>query len=207
MGGPHPTHCGRYIMYRSHTYLWMYKRNIRGLLNMLRLRPVQRSHVISIGHTLVNATFKIIMIFWFLLYVKQEGILLTTQSLYLKFISFTHEFTFILNTNVILGGLPDITRAAHESESLAQDRSLFPRQPKNHRGEPVFDLSVAKLRLRADVEEGKHNQSTPSQLQESRVEYHPFNAKKLKRDIYQEVRRQKFIDYYLDQRRAQGLVN
>jgi hypothetical protein len=71
---------------------------------MLRLRPVQRSHVISIGHTLVNATFKIIMIFGFLLYVKQEGILLTTQSLYLKFISFTHEFTFILNTNVILGG-------------------------------------------------------------------------------------------------------
>ena len=94
-------------------------------------------------------------------------------------------------------------RAAHESECLAHDRRLFPRQTENHRGEPVFDLSAAKLLLRADVEEGKHNQLTPSQLQASRLEYHPFNAKKFKHHIYQEVRRQKFINY-LNQRRAQA---
>ncbi len=97
----------------------------------------------------------------------------------------------------------DITRAAHESECLAHDRRLFPRQTENHRGKPVFDLSAAKLLLRADVEEGKHNQLTPSQLQASRLEYHPFNAKKFKHHIYQEVRRQKFINY-LNQRRAQA---
>ncbi len=99
----------------------------------------------------------------------------------------------------------DITRAARELEYLAHDRSLFPRQTENHRGEPVFDLSAAKLFLRADVAEGKHHQLTPSQLQQSRVEYHPFSAKNFKYRIYQEVRRQKFVNY-LNQRRAQGLT-
>jgi hypothetical protein len=81
----------------------------------------------------------------------------------------------------------DITRAARELEYLAHDRSLFPRQTENHRGEPVFDLSAAKLFLRADIAEGKHHQLTPSQLQQSRVEYHPFSAKNFKHRIYQEV--------------------
>jgi hypothetical protein len=45
---------------------------------------------------------------------------------------------------------------------------------------------------------------TPSQLQQSFVEYQPFNAGKFKHRIYQEVRRQKFINY-LNQRRYQGL--
>ncbi len=77
----------------------------------------------------------------------------------------------------------DITRAAHELESLAHDRSLFPPQTENHLVEAVFDLFAAKLLWRAVVEEGKHNQLTPSQLQESRVEYHPFNGKKFKHHI------------------------
>jgi hypothetical protein len=99
----------------------------------------------------------------------------------------------------------DITRAARELEYLAHDRSLFLRQTENHRGEPVFDLSAAKVFLPADVAEGKHHQLTPSQLQQSRVEYHPFSAKNFKHRIYQEVRRQKFVNY-LNQRRAQGLT-
>jgi hypothetical protein len=56
--------------------------------------------------------------------------------------------------------------------------------------------------LCADVQEGKHNQLKPSQLQESRVEYHPFNKRKFKHHIYQEARHQKFINY-LDQRGSQ----
>jgi hypothetical protein len=65
----------------------------------------------------------------------------------------------------------DITQAARELEYLAHDRSLFPRQTENHRGEPVFDLSAARLFLRADVAEGKHHQLTPSQLNLSAAKF------------------------------------
>ena len=96
-----------------------------------------------------------------------------------------------------------VTRAALESEALDHDRRLFPRQTENNRGEPVFDLSAAKLLLRADIAEGKHHRMTPSQLQMTRVEYQPFSAVKFKHRIYQEVRRVKFINY-LNERREQG---
>jgi hypothetical protein len=94
----------------------------------------------------------------------------------------------------------DIHRATLESHSLAHDRRLFPRQAENNRGEPVFDLSDAKLLLRADVKEGKHISNTPAELQHSRVEYHPFNPKKFKERIFQELRRVKFINW-LEQKR------
>ena len=96
----------------------------------------------------------------------------------------------------------DRVRATRESQALAHDRSLFPRQTQNNRGETVFDLSAAKLLLRDDVAEGKHERMTPSQLQESRVEYHLFNATKFKHRIYQEVRRVKFINYMNAKREA-----
>jgi hypothetical protein len=67
----------------------------------------------------------------------------------------------------------DTARAAIEAELLAHDRSLFPRQMENCRGEPVFDLSAAKLLLRADVEDGKNLTMTPRQLQLTRDEYTP----------------------------------
>ena len=72
----------------------------------------------------------------------------------------------------------DITRAARELEYLAHDRSLFPtgRDKRKH-------LSAARVFLPADVAEGKHHQLTPSQLQQSRVEYHPFSAKNFKHRI------------------------
>lgn len=44
------------------------------------------------------------------------------------------------------------------------------------------------------VKERKHHHMTPSQLQQSRVEYQPFSAKKFKHHIYQAVRREKFIN-------------
>jgi hypothetical protein len=97
----------------------------------------------------------------------------------------------------------NMIRAASESEALVHDRRLFPRSTENQRSEPVFDLSPAKLLLRADVEEGKHNRMTPTELKNSRIEYHIFNANKFKHRIYQEVRRQKFINY-LNLKRAGG---
>jgi hypothetical protein len=75
---------------------------------------------------------------------------------------------------------------------------------ENCRGETVFDLSAAKLLLRADVEDGKHLTMKPLQLQMTRDEYKPYSAKVFKHRIYQEVRRKKFINY-LEERRARGL--
>ena len=43
-----------------------------------------------------------------------------------------------------------VTRSTRESEALAHDRHIFPRQMENGRGQPVFDLSSAKMLLRAD---------------------------------------------------------
>jgi hypothetical protein len=77
----------------------------------------------------------------------------------------------------------------------AHDRQLIPRQTENHRGEPVFDLSPAKMLLRADVLAGKHLTMTPSQLQQSQAAYAPFDARKFKHRIYQEVRREKYLNY------------
>jgi hypothetical protein len=98
----------------------------------------------------------------------------------------------------------EIARSERESEALMHDRRLFPRQMENCRGEPVFDLSAAKMLLRGDVEAGKHLTMTPLQLQQTRTEYRPFSASIFKHRIYQEVRRNKFINY-LEQRRARGL--
>jgi hypothetical protein len=97
----------------------------------------------------------------------------------------------------------NVIRAGVESAALARDRLLFPRQIENNRGEPVFDLHPAKLLLRGDVTEGRHREMSPKQLQNSREEYQGFTAKKFKHRIYQEVRRQKFINY-LNQRRLRG---
>jgi hypothetical protein len=95
------------------------------------------------------------------------------------------------------------TRADFESAALARDRLLFPWQTENHRGEPVFDLHPAKHLLRDDVKEGRHREMTPTQLQNYREEYKEFKAEKCKHQIYQEIRRQKFINY-LNERRSQG---
>jgi hypothetical protein len=98
-----------------------------------------------------------------------------------------------------------ITRSDLELEMLAHDRQLFPRQMVNHRGEPGFDLSAAKMLLRADVKEGKHLRMTPSQLQLSQAAYAPFDPRKFKHRIYQEVRREKFLNY-LAKKRAGILI-
>jgi hypothetical protein len=97
-----------------------------------------------------------------------------------------------------------LTWSAGESEALAHDQHLFPRRMENCRGEPVFDISSAKLLLRADVDIGKHNRMMPSQLRQTREEYTPFDARKSKHRIYQEVCRKKFL-HFLEQKRAMAL--
>jgi hypothetical protein len=98
-----------------------------------------------------------------------------------------------------------VTRATQEEEALVHDRAIFPRQTKNHRGEPVFDMSNAKMLLRGDVADGKHLTMQPALLQQSRREYQPFEPRKFKERIYQEVRRVKFINYLEQKRASKGL--
>lgn len=86
-------------------------------------------------------------------------------------------------------------RCEAEEEALVRDRLLHPRESHNRRGEPVFDLSNAKQLLRDDVSNNRNKQMSRAQLQSSRDEYKQFKPKKFKERIYQEVKRQKFINY------------
>lgn len=97
----------------------------------------------------------------------------------------------------------DAIRASTELAALKHDRNLFPRQMYNKRGEPVFDLHPAKLLLRTDLAEQKHLTMTAHELQQSRpAEYMIFDPKIFRYRIFQELRRQKFINY-LNEKRAQ----
>jgi hypothetical protein len=93
-------------------------------------------------------------------------------------------------------------QSEREMQALLHDRQIYPRMPHNHRGEPVFDLSVAKQLLREDVRDNKHIAMVPSKLQQTRPEYVIFKPNKFKHRIYQEVRRQKFI-FYLELKREE----
>ena len=98
------------------------------------------------------------------------------------------------------------TRATQEEEAMVHDRAIFPPQTTNHCGEPVFDVSEAKMLLRGDVADGKHLTMQPALLQQSRREYHPFKPRKFKERIYQELRRIKFINYLKQKRAEKGLA-
>ena len=79
--------------------------------------------------------------------------------------------------------------------AFANDRHFYPRQARNHRGELVFDMTIAKELLRSDVKAGKHEAMTPTELFLSRPEYQLFNKNKFKHRIYQEIRYQKYLNY------------
>lgn len=93
-------------------------------------------------------------------------------------------------------------RMEEEELGLAYDRMhCFPRQTHNQRGEPVFDLSPAKLLLQEDVKQGLHEKMSPGLLQKSRPEHMMFEPRKFKERIYQEVKTQKWCRH-LEAKRA-----
>jgi len=89
----------------------------------------------------------------------------------------------------------DQERSMEESEALAHDRTLYPRESSNQRGEPVFDLSPARELLRQDVSAGKHLNMSAANLQGTRAHYMTFRADVFQRRVKQEVMRQKYIAY------------
>ena len=99
-----------------------------------------------------------------------------------------------------------VGKSQEEAEALVHDRQLHPRQPYNLRGEPVFDMSLAKKKLREDVKNNKHTTMSPSMLQDTRPEYRQFHPKKFKERIYQEIRLQKFYNHLNLKRQKQNNI-
>ena len=97
-------------------------------------------------------------------------------------------------------------RALQEEQYWIHDRELYPRQPKNERGELVFDMTPAKMLLRDDIRNKLHlkKYKTSRSLQKSRPEYQLFKPEKFKDRLYQEIRYQKYI-HYLDVKRKKLL--
>ena len=89
----------------------------------------------------------------------------------------------------------NLGRARHEEKCMIHDRSLFPRQPKNERGELVFDLHPAKDILREEVAAKKHVGIAPEDLWRTHPEYQEFDKDIFRGHVYQELRRVKFINY------------
>ena len=72
------------------------------------------------------------------------------------------------------------------------------------KGEPVFDLDKrAKKKLVQDIARKRHLRMTPEELWQSREEYMKYELDKFRQRIYQEKRRQKFINY-LEMKRTEA---
>ena len=82
-----------------------------------------------------------------------------------------------------------LNRAIYEKTALEHDRKLYPHATHNERGQPVFDLSVAKLLLRSDVLGNKHTSMSFAEFYYSWPEYHKVFARDVfQRCIIQEVK-------------------
>ena len=90
-------------------------------------------------------------------------------------------------------------RSAEEARYLEHDRQLYPRQSSNRRGEPVFDMDVAKGLLREEI--NLHPSMKPKALWQSRQEYMKFKLDIFRQRIYQEKRRKKYLNH-LDKKRT-----
>jgi hypothetical protein len=99
--------------------------------------------------------------------------------------------------------LKDYARAQEEEKYLAHDRQFYPRKTHNERGEPVFNLSPAKLLLREDIKDRLHMTiyKTARKMWASRSEYKIFKIEIFKDRFLQEIRRSKYI-HYLNLKRA-----
>ena len=93
--------------------------------------------------------------------------------------------------------------AKRDAEAYRKDRLVHPRKDRNPRGEMVFDLHPAKGLLRMDVAKGLHKNLSPSELRNTRPAYKVFKLNIFKGRIYQEVRRQKFLNWLERQRQIE----
>jgi hemin uptake protein HemP len=94
---------------------------------------------------------------------------------------------------------------AEEEKAFKHDMKLYRNsRTRNKQGKLIFDASPAKLLLREDVKDKKHEGVSPSQFQATRPEYKLFDGKTFRHRVYQEIRRQKFIFHCDLHRRTKG---
>ena len=98
-----------------------------------------------------------------------------------------------------------LNASLEEDMILAHDLALHQTTTHNHRGELKFYLTKAKELLRSDVMNGNHESLTPAEFQQTRREYHPFDGRKFRERIRQEIRFQKWCNY-LDDKRKEKLA-
>ena len=85
--------------------------------------------------------------------------------------------------------------AERDTKAMKNNRRLYPRKNRNGKGELIFDMHPAKTLLRKDIKEGRHLKYKPSALRAKRKEYQEFDATIFKHRIYQEIRRQRWLNY------------
>lgn len=85
--------------------------------------------------------------------------------------------------------------AKRDEIAMERDRRLITRQYRNQRGELVFDMHPAKSLLREDIKKGLHKNTTPFAFQQTRDEYQLFKTNIFRKRIYQEERRNKWLNY------------
>ena len=94
--------------------------------------------------------------------------------------------------------------AARASDALANDKRLHP--PANDpRGYPVFQGSQAERLLKQDMDNGLHQQYTPSALYQQRQEFRAWPLEVFRNHIHQELRSRiegKYWKEYKQQKRG-----
>ena len=83
-----------------------------------------------------------------------------------------------------------------EETAFQRDCLLHPRDnTHDRRGKLIFDRSPAKALLRHDIKHGAYPLLSPMELWNTRPEYKLFDLNVFRGRIYQEIRRNKFINW------------
>ena len=90
-------------------------------------------------------------------------------------------------------------------DALEHDKVLHPRnETHDRRGAPIFSRSPAHDLLRTDIKDGLYPLYKPKELWETRPEYKLFSLDVFRGRIYQEIHRNKYINW-LEMKRAKQI--
>ena len=91
-------------------------------------------------------------------------------------------------------------QSIEEYNAFLHHRTLHPRKTHNQHGKLVFSAHPAQQLLREDVRNGMHKNVTPEALRQTQEAFKAFTLDDFRPRIYQEVRRQKFINHLNENR-------
>jgi hypothetical protein len=96
-------------------------------------------------------------------------------------------------------------RSAFDVAAIAHDRLIHPVRPTNSRNEPRWEGSQAQVFLQHDIAARTHWNMKPQELYNSREVYHEFSLTIFREHIYQEEKRQKYINDKYNRNRSINL--